>query len=825
MTKKSNDCPLSEQEMLEVETALIWGSEEKRPEHVSGMAISGGGIRAAVVALGVLQSLSEHGLLAKFSYISTVSGGGYIASALSWFWSRRRIQEERLPLDQSEFGCGKSDFPFRDAERAGPIDRSVAYSELSLQEKAVRNLDFLRHHGSYLTSGDRIGFAAMIIAVVRTVLLSLFVWVPLLVGIFWTIGILNRAIGSQLTAACANLDSIWCSYLGYLKDYPIYVLSLYVGIALVLFFCLSVITLALFTPALKEDTPTKMRRRVRQSVPYLAGGIATTGGAIWYFTTWYLQPLPGALAAVSILFAAWLFVTGLAKLSVANPSYFLRRNFDKCSHAYLPGTIVLLFWGSIPFIYHQLLSNFSAEPRVLGSVITLASGVSTALYGYYIKAKSILPGYAAQILSVGTSLLFLSGLFMCSFALAQGVNGVVGIFSATVILSLFVIALFLGMFSSVNATGLHRFYRDRLMETFMPMAESIASGLAKRSDVADTLSVADIWDRAPDAKSRPYHLINAHAILVRDQDPKVALRGGENFVLSAAVVGSTATGWLKTKDYVQANGPLTLASAMAVSGAAANANAGYIGTGVTRERFVSAVMAILNIRLGLWVANPRAIAARKRTKRFPMIAAYFGTALTSGICGFGNNRDSKFIELSDGGHFENLGLYELMRRKTSLILVVDAEQDEAINLSSLVSSANRVKEDFGATINFLEHRGPELLLGQESKQYPGGVKIAKSPFIVGQIRYNDEKKTRGVLIYIKATMIGGLEFATDGYRASNPQFPHQPTADQFFDPEQFEAYRDLGRKSCDMAVRELGLRGNPTPDEILKEYGFERKLC
>jgi hypothetical protein len=192
--------------------------------------------------------------------------------------------------------------------------------------------------------------------------------------------------------------------------------------------------------------------------------------------------------------------------------------------------------------------------------------------------------------------------------------------------------------------------------------------------------------------------------------------------------------------------------------------------------------------------------------------------LRSGILGYGYKEDSKFLELSDGGHFENLGIYELIRRKVKLILAVDAEQDGFINLSSLVSSVNRVREDFGAIISFSEKKGPEILIGHESKQYPGGVKIAESPFVVADIRYHDN--TRGVLVYIKATMVKGLEFATEGYRASNPDFPHQSTVDQFFDPEQFEAYRDLGRKSCNLAIKRLGLRNSCDRHDILKEYEF-----
>jgi hypothetical protein len=254
---------------------------------------------------------------------------------------------------------------------------------------------------------------------------------------------------------------------------------------------------------------------------------------------------------------------------------------------------------------------------------------------------------------------------------------------------------------------------------------------------------------------------------------------------------------------------------MAASGAAANANAGYIGAGMTRDRFVSAVMSLLNIRLGLWVGNP---GVRGRAKA--RVATFFRPVLTSGVFGYGNDREAKFLELSDGGHFENLGLYELVRRELDLILVVDAEQDSTIRLSALVSSINRVKEDFGASIEFDRDRGPEMLLGRKSDRYPDGVLIARSPFVVAKITYRDSGKT-GALIYIKSTMMAGLEFVTEGYKATNPDFPHQSTVDQFFDPDQFEAYRDLGRKSCAHTIGKLDLADNfGDAAALLRQYGF-----
>ena len=61
---------------------------------LSALCFSGGGIRSATFNLGVLQGLAERGLLDQFDYLSSVSGGGYIAGWLSgWLYRANRDLE------------------------------------------------------------------------------------------------------------------------------------------------------------------------------------------------------------------------------------------------------------------------------------------------------------------------------------------------------------------------------------------------------------------------------------------------------------------------------------------------------------------------------------------------------------------------------------------------------------------------------------------------------------------------------------------------------------------------------------------------------------
>ena len=294
--------------------------------------------------------------------------------------------------------------------------------------------------------------------------------------------------------------------------------------------------------------------------------------------------------------------------------------------------------------------------------------------------------------------------------------------------------------------------------------------------------------------------MNTIAILSNEADAKLIARGGDNFIISPLFVGSGATGWRDTGDYISETGPLTVATAMAASGAAVNAGAGYVGTGITRGRMLSTAMSFLNMRLGVWVANPRL-----GTGFLNRVPTFARPMFLQGILGQGHERNSAFVELADGGNFDNMGLYELMRRKLGLILVVDGEADSSMALPGLVSVVRRVYEDFGAWVEFVPGDGPERLIGEAAVGFfPSAAKLAKSAFVVAAIHY-DQVSEPGTLIYIKLAGLRNLAFTTLGYWAANSEFPNEPTVNQFFTVAQFEAYRDLGFRAVDEMASVLDL--------------------
>ncbi|MFM9116115.1 MAG: hypothetical protein ACKOU6_08150, partial [Planctomycetota bacterium] len=163
------------------------------------------------------------------------------------------------------------------------------------------------------------------------------------------------------------------------------------------------------------------------------------------------------------------------------------------------------------------------------------------------------------------------------------------------------------------------------------------------------------------------------------------------------------------------------------------------------------------------------------------------------------NDRSCFVNISDGGHMENLGVHELLRRRCKFIVVIDGECDAALQCGALARLMRLAKLDFQIDI--------DLDVSRFQPEKPGG----PSPyhFALGEIRYPGKKgekgeKQLGFLLYIKLSVTGNESLALANYKLRNPDFPHQTTADQVFDEEQFEAYRALGEHAAsDLFTKEL----------------------
>ena len=149
--------------------------------------------------------------------------------------------------------------------------------------------------------------------------------------------------------------------------------------------------------------------------------------------------------------------------------------------------------------------------------------------------------------------------------------------------------------------------------------------------------------------------------------------------------------------------------------------------------------------------------------------------------------------LTDGGHIENLGIYELLRRRCKVIVVADAEADAGMNFSSFVTLQRYARIDLGIRIDLpwqeIATTTRAVMAANAGKAEMPGEKQGPHAAL-GIIHYDNG--TQGYLLYLKSSLTGDENDYVRDYGRRNPSFPHETTADQFFSEEQFEAYRALG---------------------------------
>ena len=364
---------------------------------------------------------------------------------------------------------------------------------------------------------------------------------------------------------------------------------------------------------------------------------------------------------------------------------------------------------------------------------------------------------------------------------------------------------------NINEFSLHHFYKNRLVRCYLG-----ASAGKKRDpnrltgfDPEDDFPLADV---APGKRySGPYAIVNAALNLNSGSELAQQERKATSFVFTPRHCGYQPTlskedrkvseqyqhvsdearrmsnvAYRPTRGFTSPEGPY-LGTTVAISGAAANPNSGSHTSGP-----MAFLLTVFDARLGWWLGNPRFEWASKRPG--PGFAWLY---LFSELFGQTTGR-SLFVNVSDGGHFENLGLYELVRRRCRYIIVGDSEQDGGLTFEGLGGAIRKCRADFGV----------EISINPEPLRLKNGNSVAHC--VVGTIRYPEAETgepagmygtdhgapnrdhSRGWLLYLKSSITGDEPADVLEYRARNKEFPHQTTADQFFTESQFESYRRLG---------------------------------
>jgi hypothetical protein len=316
------------------------------------------------------------------------------------------------------------------------------------------------------------------------------------------------------------------------------------------------------------------------------------------------------------------------------------------------------------------------------------------------------------------------------------------------------IALFL---LNINLTSPHRLYRNQLAKTFVQLSET------------DTTPVP--LARINPADTAPYHLINATVNLPSSTDPAVRERRSDFFLFSKFWCGAPSIGYHPTASWKADHAPVDIATAMAISGAAVSS---YMG--LESISSLTALLTFLNVRLGFWIRRPDTHA---------FVDAPGFACLLREMTGVAMSEKQAWINLSDGGHIENMGVYELLRRRCKYIISVDGEADPQSTFQGHLTLVRHAMIDFGIRIE------PDL----NSLRPDITTRFSQTHFMLCRVFYPetaDKPAGFGFILYMKLSLTGNEIELIRRYRALHPDFPHQSTLDQFFDEEQFEIYRQLG---------------------------------
>jgi hypothetical protein len=828
------------------------------PADIFGVACSGGGFRSASFCLGALQALDRYDLIPRIDYLSTVSGGGYAGASMVAAMSRG---DGTFPFAVAQ----GEDSDVRDNEPVSHIRDNSRY----LAPRGIRDLLL---SAAIVLRGLMVNLLLVLSVVLPLAALTILInptvdhlghdvlydvvryYVPPIGwkeanfispgGFLLDPFLLTKTLGIALLLYLLA----WGLRRSYVERYdattaqrisePRSRWALVGAIVIVLLAIFVVIEVQSMIFATIIDALTPRDKSVTASD---AGGGALTIGGI-------LATIATATAVFQKRLVSWIqkalnnpTIGGIIRSAIAKLALY-------AAAMAVPALIYLLYLvivvpgiattnGEYPlapaFLSDETYRTAAWLYRVLGVclLVWLAAALAHAGKQLLVSIRETRSRRPLRVSLVTLALLLL----ICAFALFANVTRP-PVSPQWYVLNTYLAAASLVAFLSFNftenANALHRLYRDRLNAAFR---------LGKGRSGRRSLPLHELGDKAP------YLLVNgtlnvrrssrrprsngiatngmgaagnqpgdkaaegsspsasAEADTLPNPDPAKRGRNAEFFLFSKGFIGSDATGYASAALMAEEDRQIDLATAVAISGAAVSSSMGRVGIG-----FLGPTLALLNLRLGYWLRNPRyaeesleqsSISGTSSAKvnwydlfRFYLAAEAFGLL----------GSDSSRIYVTDGGHIDNIGLYQLLKRKCQLIIVIDGEADPAMNFGALVDVQRFARIDLGVRIT-LDWEPMRAAMLQRSadrmKRAPKDDDIHRQHFAVGKILY-DQAGSEGILVYVKALVTGDEADYILDYERRYPLFPHESTGDQFFSEEQMEAYRALGFHAMNCALKE-----------------------
>lgn len=910
---------------------------------LAGLAFSGGGVRSATFNLGFIQALAHYGLLTRFDYLSTVSGGGYIGG-----WLSALLHGEAPEGDKT---VGRDEVESLQ-NKLGPHPRPPASTGLKdtvgfdpVEHKAVR---YVRCYSNFLSprrglSGDMFANVAvflrnfvvmqlMLISLVACVMLLAYLVVtgsrylvqdevsflasvtgttaglgvaltPLIVAVFFAAWFFVRSGDVRDPESSIEVSGAGQRTREYVEKRPntaAWRVVLYVIFPCFLFAWLFSVATAAVAESFRVENANPsdamirwaiygaavyatawglgcvvagLRVRLggkraddRSTVPVHTGrapdcrpGFGLVGGLRLLLAT----PVAGALLGLLMFAGVWnsgkysvdvwhavtfgpplmaltLTFVAIVHIGIAGPA------FTEMGREWLARLGGFLLFVAAAWVFLFALVLYSA-PLVHwlagGGVAALVAWASGSSAGAWLARSPLTGGMPKgfqprEIVARLAPWLFLVGLCVIvawlvhvSLAAAFLDNGIpirnAGFVEAAswtllqlgqlrvadVILSLMTMAFVLlcaTFLVDINLFSLHTPYANRLKRAYL----GARNAGARRPNLFTGFDENDDLEFNALRNQRPIPIINTAVNMTGGDDLGWQTRRAASFSFSPGFSGfETLTTQGKERGTyrptAEFGGGLTLGTLIATSGAAASPNMGY-----HTSASVAALLTAFNLRLGRWCGNP---ARQAGIGRSPWQLASPSNAVTPILAELTGSAtaEAKWINLTDGGHFDNLGVYELIRRRCRLIVVTDAGCDPKYQFEDLANLLRKCWTDLGVNIRFANFDLMREKKSDRMREYHG---------VIGRIEYQagEPGDRDGVFVYVKCSMTGDEWPDIRQYADVHADFPHETTADQFFDENQFEAYRHLGYKVGAKMVRawgaRLGFRPGPPDDGAENKY-------
>lgn len=719
-----------------------------------GLAFSGGGIRSATFCLGITQVLARRKLLPQFDYLSTVSGGGYFGSFLSAYLGtgtpectsaepngRRGHLVPELQARMAEgFGVSYPDqVASGEPAPASPTTSTIPAhpntdSSNRTESRAIRHL---RDRSQYLMDGDFLDQVVQVGMVIAGVLFNLLIILPfpLLAALFvW---------GVQKSGFLGHFN--WIASEG--SALPPWGApgTIALGIAMGL---LGIIILAYpdfkylaAKQVRKQNQSEDLQRWTRVFLTFLTLTLASL--VLW------CQPL------------AFRLYHALRTINLPN---WVDQLFNQVSAEKLFLGTCTLGAAALGYLASRKTTTSGGDRGKAWRIVAFLSGPCLYLLvffatGYHLMMNS-LPG---ELAAHAWSPWWVAGIAVAMLAWAWGSV-------------------------DVNTYSPHGYYRDRICECFLQSRrKSQPKDGTNRPTVPELVPRLRLQDLGS-CPVAPYHLINTTLNLPNSGHHELRGRNGDFFVFSKRYSGSPLIGYHPTRDLEEVDPHLDLGTAVAVSGAAASSNMGWMTINSLRL-----IMTLANVRLGYWLRNPAHGTGFSKDSLRPGPSYLFREMFARCM-----DERQPYLNLSDGGHIENLATYELLRRRCKFIVCVDAGMEPGMECADLIRLERYAAIDLGIKMHY---DLSDLILQKSgfSQAYGVLVKIDYAP-----PSNEAERKARrpedaqwGWMLYLKLAMVGyGPGYVMD-YKRQFPDFPHQSTADQLYDEAQFEAYRALGESAAE----------------------------